>query len=477
MQQLESIEQNLLNVVSEATRGYGLTPLVVDMIKFMLKSVYEGLVLLDKEAKIQFMDKCSERVFGLEPGGAKDHLITEWVPDRDVRTVLRTGVSKISILDFKGEKRIILKLPIKKDGKVIGVLGRGVIHRVEEIENLHREIENLKAKIAYYKGEVREINSAYYTFEELLGISQKFRKAKQLAIKIALTEANVLLEGESGTGKELFAHSIHSLSNRKNKPFVRVNCPSIPFELAESELFGYEKGAFSGARNEGKPGKFELSEGGTIFLDEIGSLPLTIQAKLLRVLQEKEIERLGGRNMIKVNFRLIAATNVNLADLVAKERFRADLFYRLNTLPIKVPPLRERLEDIGLLINHFLDKISRTLGTSIPPISDEALEILTNYKWPGNIRELTNVLEQSVLNILLQQTKVIQTENLPSYVLEKRYPINEYESSLRSIVRDAEKQAIKRALLVTKGNKRRAARLLGIQRCVLYQKLNKYHSL
>jgi transcriptional regulator with PAS, ATPase and Fis domain len=256
-----------------------------------------------------------------------------------------------------------------------------------------------------------------------------------------------------------------------------VNCPSIPFELAESELFGYEKGAFSGARNEGKPGKFELSEGGTIFLDEIGSLPLTIQAKLLRVLQEKEIERLGGRNMIKVNFRLIAATNVNLADLVAKERFRADLFYRLNTLPIKVPPLRERLEDIGLLINHFLDKISRTLGTSIPPISDEALEILTNYKWPGNIRELTNVLEQSVLNILLQQTKVIQTENLPSYVLEKRYPINEYESSLRSIVRDAEKQAIKRALLVTKGNKRRAARLLGIQRCVLYQKLNKYHSL
>ena len=477
MQPLKSIEQNLVDVVSEAIRGYELTPLVVDMIKFMLKSVYEGLILIDKESKIQFMDKCSEKVFGLEPGGAKNHVITDLLPDQDIGTVLRTGVSKISIEDFKGEKRIILKLPIKKNGKVIGVLGRGVLHRIEEIESLHKEIESLRVKIAYYKGEVKQINSAYYTFEDLLGISQKFRKAKQLAVKLALTEANVLLEGESGTGKELFAHSIHSLSNRKDKPFIRVNCPSIPFELAESELFGYEKGAFSGARNEGKPGKFELSEGGTILLDEIGSLPLTIQAKLLRVLQEKEIERLGGRNTIKVNFRLIAATNVNLSDLVAKERFRADLFYRLNTLPLKIPPLRERLEDIGLLIDHFLEKISKGLGTSIPRISDDALEILTNYKWPGNIRELTNVLEQSILNILLQQAKVIQAENLPSYILEKRYLSNENDSCLRSIVRDAEKQAIKGALLVTKGNKRKAARLLGIQRCVLYQKLNKYRSL
>ena len=351
MEPSHAMKQDLVNIVLESLGEYGLTPLVLDMIKFLLKSAYEGLVLFDKDRKIQFMDKCSEKVFGLEPGTARNLEIKDLIPDEDIEAVLRTGIPKIRIQEFKGQKRIILKLPIKKRGEVIGVLGRGVLHTFEEIENLNKEIGNLKARMAYYKGEVKQLNPARYTFNDVLGASEKFREAKELAIKAAATEVGVLLVGESGTGKELFAHSIHNASSRRNGPFIRINCPSIPFELAESELFGYEKGAFSGAKNEGKPGKFELAEGGTIFLDEVSSLPLSIQAKLLRVLQEKEIERLGGRNTIKLNFRLIAATNVNLRELVAVGRFRADLFYRLSGVPIGIPALRERAEDMDILVS------------------------------------------------------------------------------------------------------------------------------
>ncbi len=294
-------------------------------------------------------------------------------------------------------------------------------------------------------------------------------------MRVARTDANVLLEGESGVGKELFAHSIHNLSRRANNPFIRVNCPSIPFELAESELFGYEKGAFSGARTEGKPGKFELSEGGSTFLDEVGSLPLGIQGKLLRVLQEKEMEKLGGKGTIKVDFRVIAATNVNLKGLVEQGRFRSDLFYRLNTVPIKIPSLRERKEDIPLYIDHFLKKISERLELDVRRVSDEALRIMMNYSWPGNIRELTNVLEQSLMNAV--ENGVVLPENLPSFVFEKNDQIAENDFSLKSILEQTEKQIIKKALYFTSGNKRKAAKLLEIQRCSLYQKLKRYPEL
>ncbi len=474
MDSLDSIRQDLVGVVLESIGEYKLTPLIIEMIRFLLRGIYEGLILVDKESNIQFMDKYTERFFGLKSGEGKDIHITDLIPDGGLEIVAKTGFPEIGqIKEVKGQKKIVSILPIKKDGEVLGVLGKAIVHKLEEIENLNKEIESLKVKISRYKEGVEEINLSHYTFENLLGISPRFMKAKQLAMKIAATDANVLLEGESGTGKELFAHSIHNLSRRRSKPFIRVNCPSIPFELAESELFGYDKGAFSGARDGGKFGKFELSEGGTIFLDEIGSLPLSIQGKLLRVLQEKEIERLGGRNTIKVNFRLIAATNANLSGLVSKERFRADLFYRLNTVPIKIPPLRERNEDIPLFVDYFLKEINKTLKTSVSDISDEGLQIMMDYGWPGNVRELANVLEQSILSV--PQGHIIKTENLPSFIFEKDYHINEDDFGLKSILRETERQAIKKVLSFTGGNKRKAASLLGIQRCVLYQKLKKYH--
>lgn len=294
-------------------------------------------------------------------------------------------------------------------------------------------------------------------------------------MRVALTDANVLIEGESGVGKELFAHSIHNLSKRRSGPLITVNCPSIPYELAESELFGYERGAFSGARSEGKLGKFELAEGGTIFLDEVGSLPLNIQAKLLRVLQEKEIERLGGRSTIKLDFRLITAANMSLNKLVEIGRFRSDVFHRLNTVSIKVPSLRERKEDIPIYIDHFLKEINKSLLTNVKGISEEALKIIMNYRWHGNVRELTNVLEQSVLNV--SQGYSILPEHLPSSIFELGHHIVENNFSLKYILEETEKQTIKRVLDFTKGNKRKAAKLLEIQRAVLYHKLKKYPNL
>lgn len=475
MNSIDTLKTKLFETVMESIGAYKLTPLLIEMIKFLLKGIYEGLILVDKDGRIEFIDKYSEKFFGLGPGEGVNFHVTDLTPDTNLHVVAMTGIPAIGqIQEAKGEKRIVSRLPIKKDGEIIGAIGKVLFHKFEEIENLNKRIDNLKLEVNYYKKGVKDITSSNYTFENLLGNSEEFLKAKETAMKVAMTDTKVLIEGESGTGKELFAHSIHNLSKRRNRPFIRVNCPSIPFELAESELFGYERGAFTGARTDGKPGKFELSEGGTIFLDEVGSLPLSIQAKLLRVLQENEIERLGAKRVIKVNFRLIAATNVNLNKLIETGRFRSDLLYRLNTISIKIPPLRERKEDIPFYTKYFLREINKNLFSSVFNISDEALGVMMNYNWPGNVRELANVLEQSVLNV--SKGHDIQLENLPQYIFE----INTHHSKktfnfrLKNILENAEREAIKEALKFAGGNKRKVAQLMGIQRSSLYQKLKKH---
>jgi transcriptional regulator with PAS, ATPase and Fis domain len=398
---------------------YPLTPLVGEMIRFILSGKCESLVLINKNGQIEFMDQYAEKFFNLQRGQAKGLHITKLVPDSGLHLVAQTGVAEIGkLVEVKGERRITTRFPIRKNGNIIGAIGKIVFYRLEEIENLSKEINSLKIKINYYKRGFKEFSSSKYNLDDIIGESKQFLIAKHLTMKAALTDANILLNGESGTGKELFSHCIHSLSSRRNNPFIRVNSPAIPFDLAESELFGYEKGAFSGARSDGKPGKFELCDGGTIFLDEISCLPLGIQSKLLRVLEEKEIEKLGGRNPIKLDFRLIATTNVDLEELVKVGRFRADLFYRLNSLRINIPPLRERKEDIPLYISYYLKRINRSFGTNIKAVSDDALQRMMNYNWPGNVRELVNALEQSVLNVA--EGHVILLENLPPFLASKQ---------------------------------------------------------
>ena len=288
----------------------------------------------------------------------------------------------------------------------------------------------------------------------------------------ATNTSPVLVTGESGTGKELFAQAIHHAGPRRLQPFIQINCAAIPKDLLESELFGYERGAFTGALTGGKPGKFEIADQGTIFLDEIGDLPIEMQPKLLRVLEEKCFERVGGNTLIRSDFRLIAATNQDLEGLIARGQFRKDLYYRLNVISLNIPPLRERMEDIEPLALHILAKLACKNGYPVIRINIEALAALARHSWQGNARELSNILERAVLTMRGDE---IQRSDLPFVGCEKLTNRADIAMQpIRTIYADAEKTAILAALQNTGNNKSKAADLLGIHRTLLYRKLKKY---
>ncbi|MBE3582035.1 MAG: sigma 54-interacting transcriptional regulator [Thermoanaerobacteraceae bacterium] len=313
--------------------------------------------------------------------------------------------------------------------------------------------------------------TAHYTFDDIIGNSPSLRKAVEMARAAAELDVRVLLEGESGTGKELFAQAIHNGSARRKGPFVALNCSAVPRELFESEFFGYSEGAFTGAKKGGKPGKFELANGGTLFLDEICTLPWEMQAKLLRTLQQNEIIRVGGNEVIPVNVRIVAATNTPLEELVACGEFRQDLFYRLNVIVIKIPPLRERVEDIPLLFEYLVEKISRKLGKKILRTDREVIDVLCAYHWPGNVRELENCIERA---ITLARENIIRVEDLPCEVLKgKNERRNMPPGELKSL-RTLEKETIVRSLARFNGNVSKASKALGISRTTLYKKIREY---
>ncbi|MEW6243739.1 MAG: sigma 54-interacting transcriptional regulator [Bacillota bacterium] len=310
-----------------------------------------------------------------------------------------------------------------------------------------------------------------FTFDEIKGTSPAIRKAKEMARKVASTDSTVLLLGESGTGKELFARAIHGHSFRASKPFVAINCAAIPESLLESELFGYEGGAFTGARPGGKPGKFEVANGGTVFLDEIGDMPLVLQAKLLRVLQDKEVERVGGIRPVSVDVRVISASHKDLEELVMKGAFREDLYYRLAVIPLHIPALRERKEDLYLLLEHYLRRY-RTLYSKTPKrLSSEVLKVLFDYDWPGNVRELENTVEY-IVN--MESGDLVTLDSLPPRFA--RLIARETTGDPGMSIESAEADAIRRALEIygtSARGKEKAARALGIHRATLYRKLKK----
>lgn len=314
-----------------------------------------------------------------------------------------------------------------------------------------------------------------YSFEQIIGDSLAMQEAKELAARIATSNSTVLLTGESGTGKELFAQAIHGISTRKNNPFIAVNCAAIPEELFESELFGYEPGAFSGARREGKPGKIELAQNGTLFLDEISELPYQAQGKLLRVLQEKEVERLGGTVSKNIDIRIIAATNRDLGKLVEEGKFRQDLFYRLYVFDLMIPSLRHRKEDILPLAQYFIDFFNEKFDLNVTFIDSKLQEWLLNYEWPGNVRELKAFIERG-MNIVegdtLSMNTIYFSRQMPAD------PIKREPASLQSLeeeVRSAEINAIQRALQEANGDRSLAAQKLKIHIASLYRKIAKYN--
>ncbi len=309
---------------------------------------------------------------------------------------------------------------------------------------------------------------------EIIGKSEKIKTATDLVQKVAPSDTTVLLLGESGTGKELFARAIHQLSNRKNGPYVAINCAAIPRELLENELFGSEKGAFTSSIAR-KMGKFEIAEAGTIFLDEVGDMDISLQAKLLRVLQEKNFERLGGNKTINVNVRVIAASNMDLSVAITNKIFREDLFYRLSVFPVTIPPLRERREDVPALAEFFVDKFCNEMKKKTKKISPESLSLLDKYHWPGNVRELENTIERA---IILCEGKTINPEHLAIRLATTNEIRLREGSGLKEVAAqaqaDAEKGLIKRVLTQTRGNKRKTAEILQIDYTTLFEKLKKY---
>lgn len=337
---------------------------------------------------------------------------------------------------------------------------------ISSVKNIIQSIENSGMETEFLRGEEKNLEN--YIISE----STAMKNVMDLIKQVADTRTSIILYGETGTGKELAAHAIHNFSSRHDKPFIKVNCAAIPEQLLESELFGYEKGAFTGAVTK-KPGRFELADEGSIFLDEIGDIPPGIQVKLLRVLQEKEFEHLGGTKTIKVDVRIIAATNKNLLESVANGTFREDLFYRLNVVPITLPSLRERAEDITLLVEHFLQRSSSISGRAPKKISKPAMEKLVSYKWPGNIRELENAIERCVV---ISSKNIIDLEDLPPLITN--YSSKENEGSFAKLddaIDNTEKDVIITTLKECNGNRTKASIVLGISRRSLHRKIAKYN--
>ena len=360
-----------------------------------------------------------------------------------------------------------------KDGEVIAVFGQVMFKDVKDVRKLASELSLLESKVKLYEEELINLRSTRYTFESIIGTSKSIKALIIEARRAAANHYPVLISGESGTGKELFAQAIHHASPRRVHPFVRINCAAIPKDLLESELFGYEKGAFTGAGADGKPGKFELARHGTVFLDEVGDLPLEMQPKLLRVIEDKEFERVGGTRIIQSDFRVIAATNQNLEDMLISNRFRKDLFYRLNVIPLHIQPLRERKNDIISTARHLLQQIAAEANFAEIKIDQDAARVLKNYAWPGNVRELSNVLERTIPAL---GGDTIYRENLPFYLHHNRQKFSEpYRSSLKDVQATTEKEAIRCALHECGHNKARAARMLGIHRTQLYKKMRKFN--
>ncbi|MFP4432049.1 MAG: sigma 54-interacting transcriptional regulator [Spirochaetota bacterium] len=366
--------------------------------------------------------------------------------------------------------------PIIVDGTVKGSVA--VIKDLTEILRLNSELNHAQTMI-------RKLQ-AKYTFDDLIGRHPTFVSAIRKAQMAATTPATVLLQGESGTGKELFAHAIHNASDRRHQKFVRLNCASLSESVLESELFGYVEGAFTGARKGGKVGLFEEADGGTIFLDEIGLMSLNTQAKLLRVLQEHEVRRVGGTSTIAIDARVIAATNLDLGVAIQQGQFREDLFYRLNVIPIQIPPLRRRKEDMPRLIDHLIARINQEYGRAVSAISPEAVQRLLRYSWPGNIRELENVLKRAIINLTVYET-VISELHLPELTEDCEDPAFDEEgcresdtvdpkdlAQLHEVVDSAEAAHVARALAATRGNRTAAARLLGVSLRTLQYKIKKH---
>ncbi|MBL4954688.1 sigma 54-interacting transcriptional regulator [Neobacillus sp. YIM B02564] len=442
-----------------------------DLLETIIDCAYEWIVVVNTEGRIVYINQGYCQFLEIDRGDALGRHVAKVIENSRMHIVAQTGKEEIADLQYiKGNYMIANRIPLFSNGRLIGALGTVIFRDTKEWNRMNSHIKSLLPKLQTYLQDWNENNGAKYTLHDIQTVSPSMMELKEKVKSIASGNISVLIRGESGTGKELFAHSIHCLSPRSHQPFIKVNCGAIPEHLLESELFGYEEGAFTGAKKGGKKGKFVLAHGGTIFLDEIGDMPLNMQVKLLRVLQEKEVEPVGSLKPIPVDVRVIAATNRPLEKMIEEKRFREDLFYRIHVIPFKIPPLRERPEDIPHLTDYFLEKISRRAGKRITTIDDEVRRLFNRYHWPGNLRELENVVEAA---IHLADGERITLSSLPeSLTGDPKVLIGQL--SLKEILEETEKRIIERTLEQYHQDKLEAAKALGISKSSIYEKIKKY---
>lgn len=438
----------------------------------VLRATSDGILVSDGTGKIKYANENAGIMLSkdaLDLIGQEGHDIL----GDSVHQVLESGLPEITECSLKGKKCVISHVPIKqeKDGilATIGAVSRIYSEGSAFTEEIATKLLSLRKQVNYYRNELEKRGNEG-GFKSIVTRNFGFAQIKEEAQRIAKSSSTVLLTGESGVGKDMFARAIHASSPRSKHPFIKVNCAAIPETLLESELFGYAPGSFTGALKGGKTGFFEQANKGTIFLDEIGDMPLSIQVKILQVLQDRQFTRVGGESTQMVDVRIVAATNKDLREAIANGQFREDLFYRLNVIELKLPPLRARREDIIPLALGFIEKYNHILGANVTGIAPEAEDVLKRYSWPGNIRELENAIERASNYVWDGQ---IGIEHLPAHLLNQ--PLNNTETtSYRSVLLNMDKEIVLEALRKTKGNKSAAARMLNVSRSALYDRLKKY---
>ncbi len=438
----------------------------------VLNSIHDAVVVVDHAGIIIFVNPAYSRVMNIPAADALGRHMQEVTPNAHTLQVLQTGKPLLFDAHFSKELGIDVVMsatPIVKNGRLVGAVT--IFRTSREMIELYSAYRRAHGLADYYRNRLlKESNEHTDGFEHIVGRYGALEPIVRMAARVAETDATVLVTGENGVGKDVLCQAIHYSSSRRNKPFIIVNCAAIPDSLLESELFGYDQGSFTGAARGGKLGKFELADGGTIFLDEIGDTSLSMQAKLLRTLQNGEVNRIGSKKVIHVNVRVLAATNKNLEDLVAKGLFREDLFYRINVFPLEIPPLRERTEDIQELAAFFLEDLNVVYGKRLS-LSDEAFRLLERYDWPGNVRELRNVIERIVI---MCDDDVILPEHVKAIGLRQKAQETDEQGELRKEVRKVEKRSYQVALTATAGNRSKAMKKLGVSRRTFYKKLREF---
>jgi transcriptional regulator with PAS, ATPase and Fis domain len=443
-----------------------------------LNAQCEGTIAVNRQARIVWInDKYAQKVGISDPRSVLGQEIERVLPASKLREVVESGQpSMLDLMAFGSEHFVVTRIPLRdEDGTLVGALGFVLFDRARHLKPLMAKYNSLQSQLLATQHELAKARRARYTIAGFIGSSAAAAEVKRLARRAAQLDATVLLRGETGTGKELLAQGIHNLSPRANGPFVAVNVAAIPETLVEAELFGTAPGAFTGADRKGRIGKFEVANGSTLFLDEIGDLPLALQAKLLRVLQEQEVEPLGSNQVKPLNVRVIAATHIDLEAKVAAGQFRDDLYYRLNVLALQVPPLRERQADVPALVEHLLDDIANRSGQPPMELSNEALELLASQPWRGNVRELRNLLERAQLagdgQLDSQALRALLIDPVTPPAPSPAAPPASSAQSLAEQLAQAERQALVAALQACAGNRQQAAERLGISRAGLYAKL------